>query len=477
MATASDTIRRWRYDPVSFVRENFGVEPDIWQVQALKSLKPHGVNRLCMKACAGPGKTAVLAWIGWWFLSCFGEIKKHPKGAAVATTADNLKDNLWPELQKWRSHSRFLQAAFEYQKERIFARENPDTWFLSARSFSRTADPEEQGRSLSGLHSEYPFVLIDESGDIAPAIGRAAEQAMGNCKTGMTAQAGNPTSLEGLLYDSCVKNRDKWNITTITADPDDASRSPRISLEWAADQIKQYGRENPWVMAYILGLFPPGNVNALLSADQVEAAIGRHLRTDQYDFAPRILGVDVARFGNDRTVLFPRQGLAAQMPIIMRSQRSDEVGARAAVKAQEWDADAICVDGSGGYGGGVCDYLYRANLSPHEISFSGAASNSRFFNKRSEMWWEMAEWVKANGSLPQVPELVRELTAPTYWLQNGKLRLEEKDQIKARLGYSPDLADSLALTFSVQMLRKGRQLGGQRTVNVCQTEFDPYAVR
>lgn len=474
---ASDTIRRWRLDPVGFVRENFLTEPDVWQAQALRLLKPTGINRLCMKACAGPGKTAGLAWIGWWFLTCFADKGQHPKGAAVATTASNLADNLWPELQKWRSRSRFLMTAFEYQKSRIFAVDHPDTWFLSARSFSRTADADEQGRSLSGLHSEFPFVLIDESGDIAPAVGRAAEQAMGNCRTGLIAQAGNPTSAEGLLYDSSVTNRAKWQVVTITADPDDPARSPRVSSEWAGDQIRQYGRENPWVMAYILGLFPPGNVNALLSANQVEAAIGRHLHPDQYDFAPRILGVDVARFGNDRTVIFPRQGLAAQMPIILRSQRSDEVGARVAVTAHEWDADGICVDGSGGYGGGVCDYLFRANFHPHEISFSATASKPRFFNRRSEMWWEMAEWVKSNGSLPQVPELVRELSAPTYWLEKGKLRLEEKDQIKARLGYSPDLADALCLTFAVQIQRKGRQIAGRRNSNMCQTEFDPYALK
>jgi hypothetical protein len=93
------------------------------------------------------------------------------------------------------------------------------------------------------------------------------------------------------------------------------------------------------------------------------------------------------------------------------------------------------------------------------------------------MWWEMAEWVKAGGSLPQIPELARELSAPTYWLQGGKLRLEEKDQIKSRLGWSPDIADALALTFAVKMLRKGRTLAGAQRVAVSQIDFDPYAVR
>ena len=395
----------------------------------------------------------------------------------MATTADNLKDNLWPELSKWRQRSKFLQFAFEYQKERIFAKDHPDTWFLSARSFSKSANGDEQGRSLSGLHSEFPFVLIDESGDISPSVGRAAEQAMGNCRAGLIVQAGNPVSMEGLLYESAVTRREKWHVVTITADPDDPKRSPRVDLAWAREQIETHGRDNPWVMAYILGLFPPGGVNALVSADEVERCFGRHLTPDQFDFAPKVIGIDVARFGNDRTVLFPRQGLAGSAPVILRSQRTDEIGGRAAVMAHEFDADGLCVDGSGGYGGGVCDYLHRANYHPHEISFSGAASNARYFNTRSEMWWEMAEWVKAGGSLPQIPELARELSAPTYWLQGGKLRLEEKDQIKSRLGWSPDIADALALTFAVKMLRKGRTLAGAQRVAVSQIDFDPYAVR
>ena len=470
-----ETLGRWRSDPCSFVRENFGVEPDLWQVDALAKLNGKKIGRVCLKACAGPGKSAVLAWSGWWFLTCWGGVGEHPKGAAVATTADNLKDNLWPELAKWRNRSPFLQAAFEYQKERIFSKEHHETWFLSARSFSKTANADEQGRSLSGLHSEYPFVLIDESGDISPSIGRAAEQAMSNCKFGLVIQAGNPTSMEGLLYDSSVTNRDKWDVITITGDPDDPKRSPRIDKQWAIDEIARHGRTNPWVMAYILGLFPPSSINSLLAADEIEKAMGRHLRDSDFSFAPKMLGVDVARFGNDRSVIFPRQGLAAEEPIVMRSQRSDEVGGRVAVKARAYDADGICVDGSGGYGGGVCDYLKRANYEPHEISFSGTPNDPRFFNKRAEMYWDAAEWVKNGGSLPNMPELVREGSAPTYWLQNGKLRIEEKEQIKKRLGFSPDIWDALVLTFAVNVLRKGVTIAGTEHTNMSETEFDPYA--
>lgn len=471
--SAADTIRRWRSDPVEFVRANFQVEPDAWQVDALRSLTGGGVTRLCMKACAGPGKTAVLAWIGWWFLSCFGGIGEHPKGAAVATTADNLKDNLWPELAKWQARSPFLSAAFTWQKERIFANDHPETWFISARSFNKSASEQEQGRSLSGLHSEYPFVLIDESGDIAPSLGRAAEQAMGNCKRGLIAQAGNPTSQTGLLYDSAVTNRDRWRIVSITADPDDPKRTPRVDIAWARDQVQRFGRDNPWLMAYVLGLFPPSSFNSLIGASEVEAAHGRHLEAKDYEWAGRAIGVDVARFGDDRTTIWKRQGRVAWPPIVMQNARTDEIAARVATEAAGW-ADAIFVDGSGGYGGGVVDALRHAGHEPIEVSFSGSASDPRYFNRRSEMWWRMTEWTKGGGCLPPDPELVREMAEPTYWLQNGKLRLEEKEQIKSRLGRSPDKADGLALTFAVEVVKRPDLILPRRSDAGGRGEFDPF---
>jgi hypothetical protein len=446
---AAERIRQWRAQPVRFARECLGAEPDAWQARAMDAVSPEGPTRLALSACAGPGKSALLAWLGWWWLACHAEKGEHPKGIAVAASADNLATNLWPELAKWRARSPFLSQAFEWQKERIFAKDHAETWFLQARAFARSADPQEQGRILSGLHSRFPLVLIDESGDMAPSVGRAAEQALGGCRRGLVAQAGNPTSQSGLLYDSCVTRRDAWSVVRITADPDDPERTPRVDIAWAREQIRLYGRENPWVQAYILGLFPSGAMDALLSAEQVAESWKRAPREADYAHAPGILGCDVARFGDDRTVIVRRQGNICWEPITMRGAATDVVAGRLATLATEHGAEAIFVDGTGGYGAGVVDALRRTRHAPIEVAFSGAPIDERFFNKRSEMWWLMAEWVKKSGALPPgCTELLPELTAPTYWLQNGKLRLEEKDQIKKRLGRSPDVADALALTFA-----------------------------
>ncbi|HRB09632.1 MAG TPA: hypothetical protein PLH47_05610, partial [Ottowia sp.] len=302
VSKARERIRAWRRDPVQFARDCFGVEPDAWQVDAMRSLggDPNPARRLVMKACTGPGKSATLAWMGWHRLACFAGKGEHPKGAALSITADNLKDNLWAELAKWQSRSKFLTEAFEWTKERIYAKEHPETWFLSARSFAKDADAESIGRALSGLHSQYPFILLDETGDMPSAVGRAAAQIFtGSPADAAIIQAGNPTSTGGLLYESCMTAAHQWTVITITADPNDPKRTPRVSKEHAQEMIDTYGRDNPWVMATILGLFPPDGFNSLFGADEVDAAMKRFYRDDQLGNAAVILGGDVARQGDD----------------------------------------------------------------------------------------------------------------------------------------------------------------------------------
>lgn len=463
--SATETIREWRHDPVKFVRECFGVEPDLWQIDALRSIggEYNPKRRVCMKACTGPGKSAVMAWMGWHRLSCFAAKGEHPKGAALSITADNLKDNLWAELSKWQSRSPFLTAAFKWTKERIYANDHPETWFLSARSFAKDADAEAIGRALSGLHGQFPFILLDETGDMPVAVGKSAQQIFtGNPTDALIAQAGNPTSTSGLLYDSCTTAAASWSITTITADPADPKRTPRVSVEHAQEMIDTYGRDNPWVMATILGLFPPSGFNSLLSHEDVAAAMKRHIRPEDYQWAAKVLGVDVAREGDDKSVLFPRQGLAATQPQVMRNATSIEGAAAVAHLEDTQQIDGTFIDNTGGFGGGWIDKLRAPplNRSPQGIHFAGKATDPRYANIRAEMWFKMAEWIKGGGALPHIPEMIAELTTPTYSFQGDKLLLEPKEKIKARLGRSPDYADALALTFAYPVQKQLRNERG-----------------
>lgn len=459
MSDAAARIRRWREEPVTFVVDNFGVEPDAWQVDALSALggAPNPRRMLAMKACTGPGKSAVLSWIGWHRLACFAAPGEHPKGAALSATADNLRDNLWPELAKWQARSPFLSSAFKWTKQRIYALDHPETWFLAARSFAQDADEEAIGNALSGLHGQFPFVLLDETGGMPVAVGKKAQQIFtGNPTDALIAQAGNPTDMAGLLYDSCTTFAHLWRIITITADPDDPKRTPRVSIEHAREMIATYGRENPWVMATILGQFPASALNKLLGPQEVAEAMRRQPRDADWRRLARILGVDVARFGLDASVVAKRAGPVI-MPLQDRRNLSSIPGA--GWVASQFNgffddgtpgrADQIFVDETGGYGAGWIDQLRTMNYPVTGVVFSGAADDPRFYNKRAEMYWRLAEAIKSGGlCLPNDPLLAAELVAPRYWFHKDRMQLEDKEQIKATLGRSPDRADAVALTFA-----------------------------
>jgi hypothetical protein len=210
------------------VRENFGAEPDAWQVDGLNAfVSPDPKKqRIALQACAGPGKSTLMAWCAWIFMSCYAAKGSHPNAFAMSVNGDNLKDGLWKELAVWRELSPFLVREFEWTQTRIFHRQHAATWWMSARTFAKKADAASQGRTLSGLHAPYIAYFIDESGDIPPIVERAAEQGLSTGpKFGKIMQAGNPTSHDGMLYEAVNAQADMWHVIRITGDPDDPKRA------------------------------------------------------------------------------------------------------------------------------------------------------------------------------------------------------------------------------------------------------------
>lgn len=479
---AKQRLAEWRHDPVKMVREEFGEEPDLWQHRALAAFARQDKMRMrvALQACVGPGKTAVLAWMGLNFLACYAAPGRHPSGLCISISGDNLRDNLWKEFSVWRGRSQFFTQAFELTGTRLFAREHPQTWFLSARSWPQKADAEAQGRALSGLHSDFILYLLDESGDIPPAVLRSAEQGLSSCRWGRIVQAGNPTSHDGMLYHAATIQPHLWEVIRINGDPDDPERSPRIDLEWARQQIDLNGRTNPWVMAAILGQFPNTAVNALLGPDEVAVAMNRELRRDQYEMVQKRIGVDVARFGDDATILAPRQGLAVFNFVEMRKQDSTEVAARLMLGKQKFGSELELIDATGGHASGVIDACGLAGVHLHEVNFSGDADDPRYFNKRSEMAFRCAAAIKGGAALPKDPQLARELCATRYFYEKGKFRILEKDQIKKLLqGHSPDRADALWCTYAIvdmpARILNGVEIGGGVQQGSAKSDWDPFS--
>lgn len=475
--SAVESIRAWKLDPVKFVRDNFRVEPDAWQLDVLRAFNKN--PRLAMLASKGVGKTTILAWLCWYFLAT----RTHPKIAATSISADNLSDGLWSEMSKWQQKSEFLKAQFEWTKTRIFNKDAPETWWMSARTWPKGASSEQQANTLAGLHADNIMFVIDESGGVPSSVLAAAEAALANDlgDSGHDAkliQAGNPTHLSGPLYNAWGKDRHMWHITEINSDPDNPKRSPRVSIEWAKAQIEAFGRDNPWVLINVFGRFPPSSSNVLMGHDDVMEAMSRKLNKDDYMYSQKRLGIDVARFGDDSTIIFPRQGLQAHKWVVMRNARNNEIASRVIAAKNKWSGEVEYIDGTGGFGAGVVDIMIQRGFHPQEISFSSKPDNPKYYNKRAEMWFRMAEWVKRGGSLPKDEQLLKELTTPQYYFQNGKLILQPKEIIKAELGFSPDIADALALTFTDEERATGLgELGvlnrAEETRSTSYADYDP----
>lgn len=452
---AASKFNRWREHPAAFVREVFGAEPDPIQEQILEVF-PRS-PRIAMKASKGTGKTCCLAWLAWNFLLT----RPHPIIVATSISSDNLSDGLWTEMARWRNKSPLLREMFEWTKTKIFAKQHSDTWFMSARTWSKSADKAQQANTLAGIHADYVMFLIDESGGIPNAVMSSAEAILTSSftegKEAHLVQAGNPTHLEGPLYDACTRSKGQWKVFAMTGDPDNPGRSPRVPVEWARDQISKYGKDNPWVLVNVYGEFPPSSFNALIGPEELAEAVKRRYREPDYINHPMVLGIDVARYGDDSSILFPRQGLQAFTPFQYRNLDGTQGADITIRKWNELSVDGAFIDNTGGFGASWIDNLIRLGKSPIGIHFSQIPSDSQYFNKRAEMIFNCVDWIKRGGAIPDIPELINALTVTTYSFKGNQLIVEPKEDIKLKLGgTSPDYMDALCLTFAMPVEKQIR---------------------
>lgn len=439
------SLKNWRESPLLMVRELFDVEPDEWQAKVLELFRTS--PRIALLASKGVGKTTLLSWLVWNFMLT----RFNPKIACISIDSNNLRDNLWSELALWRSKSPLLQHFFEHTKTKIFSKQEgyEDIWFCSARSWKANGTSSEQASSLSGLHAGNIMFVIDESGAMPDGIMASAENALSTCEEGHIIQAGNPERLEGPLY-RAYKSKNNWLVVPVNGDPDNPQRSPRVSIEWARDQIREWGRENDFVKINVFGEFPNSSLNALIGPEEVEAAMARAYRETDIRNSAKVMGVDVARSElGDASVIAKRQGLQMMNFIKRRGIDSNQGASLVAREWDSWGADGVFIDASGGYGFGWIDQLSNLGKSAIGIQFSQTPHRADAFkNKRSEMAWDLVQWIKKGGALPQSTELMQALTRTTYSHDKDRFLLEPKDMVKAKIGFSPDEFDAAMLTFA-----------------------------
>lgn len=216
--------------------------------------------------------------------------------------------------------------------------------------------------------------------------------------------------------------------------------------------------------------------NALLGAEDVEKAVETVYNENDLLGAVKVMGVDVARFGGDRSAICCRHGLAV-MPVQTYKGLDTMTFAGVVIKAMnKFNPDAVFID-SGAMGAGVIDRIRQLGYHCIDVAFGGKATDdSRYVNKRTEMYFKLTEFIKKDsGAIPKDAVLQEELANVYYGFDNrGRLKLRSKEEIKEVLGRSPDMADALALTFAQPVARRQDYGLGNSTRAMCRTDYDVF---
>jgi hypothetical protein len=447
--------------------------PDEWQADILAAIRDGLMDageavRVAVASGHGIGKSALVVWLILWSLSTFADTR----GVVTANTGTQLKTKTWAEMAKWFpllicKHWFVLESTSIHSADV----EHERTWRFDVIPWSK-----QNSEAFAGLHNQGKRIMIvfDEASAIDDIIWEVSEGALTDKDTEMIWVAfGNPTRNTGRFADCFGRYRTKWIHRNV-----DSRLAKMTNKKQLQEWVDLYGEDSDFVKVRVRGVFPSASAMQLIPMDMVERGFerGREIDEFQYDFAARILGVDVARYGDDRSAIFLRQGLRAELLWQGMKVSTMELAALVASFEDQYKTTSTFIDA--GYGVGVIDKLRELGRGPLEIAFNSRPIDERFGNKRAEMWWGVKEWLALGGALPEMDierrkeiggDLRDDLIGPEYFFTPaGKIMLERKEDMKKRGMASPDLGDALALTFAAPV--KARAAGSRRAAGV--TNYD-----
>jgi hypothetical protein len=427
--------------------------PDDWQHDFLIELgrqvrernfdgvHPVAPIRMVVVSGHGVGKSVLCAWITHWIMST----RPRCRGTITANTFSQLSTKTWAAVQSW---GRLLinKHWFNFTGESMYFRGQKDSWLVSA-----AACKEENSESFAGQHASdsTSFYINDEASAIPEKIWEVEEGGLTDGEPIFIA-CGNPTRNTGKFQRISFGNeRDRWTRFSV-----DSRNSRFTNKQQIAEWIKDYGEDSDFVRVRVRGECPRVGSTQLIPNDVVAAC--RQFKA-AYSGAPKILSVDVARFGDDRSVVGLRCGRKFRILAKLRGVDTVQLAERVIGFIESEHVDATVVDGDG-LGAGTVDHLRHRGYRDSVFEFHGgqrAFDSDAYYNRRAEVWSQMGEWLKAGAEIPDDPELEVDLTAPQYgYSAKQQIQLEKKEDMKARGLASPDLGDCLAMSFSVTVRPK-----------------------
>jgi phage terminase large subunit len=434
-----DFVARYKSSPTLFVREVLQCEPDEWQAEFMDAIA-RGERRVSVVSGHGTGKSTAAAWISIWYILFHYPVKI----VITAPTASQLFDALFAEIRRQcGSLPPALAGLLEATSDRIVLKSSPTEAFISARTSSK-----DRPESLAGVHSDHVMLICDEASGIPEEVFESAAGSMSG-ENAVTILLGNPTRTSGLFFKSHHELKDRWWTRRVSC-----LTSPRVSKDFIADMAQRYGENSNAYRVRVLGEFPISEDDTLIGRGVVLDAMNRDITPSPT--TPEVWGLDVSRYGNDRTALCKRKG-----PVVreIRTWRGLDLMQTAGQVIAEYNAMPvdqrpveILVD-SIGIGAGLVDRLREVGLPVRGINVSESSSTlSNCYRLRDELWKNVKDWLeKRDCKLPNDEDLLTDLTSCRYSFNSqGKLRVESKDDLKRRGFRSPDLADSLCLSLSSQ---------------------------
>jgi hypothetical protein len=487
-------LAEYTNDPLGFVYYAFpwgeadgeldaATGPEPWQVVILTQLRDglcdlQGAIKLARTSGHGIGKSALVSWLILWAMSTF----EDTVGVVTANTENQLKTKTWVQLAKW--YNLFIgRDLFKLTATGFFSVDpnHEKTWRIDMVPWS-----ERNTEAFAGLHNQGKRILVifDEASAIPDTIWDVTEGALTDENTQIIwAVFGNPTRNTGRFRELFAggKFEHRWHSAAIDSREVSITNKKQIA-EWVAD----YGEDHDFVRVRVRGLFPRIDATSFISHATASEAVERELG---HVSGPVVLGVDVGRFGDDPSVIYPRRGRDAwSRPVeIIQGASTIQVAARVAAACLKYNAAAVFVD-AGGVGGGVVDRLRQMQIPVYEVDFGSKPdgvnpeSGRKYANKRAEIWDAMRMWLET-GSIPNIKTgdrvtLLDELVGPNFGMNSREeIQLEGKKEMRRRGVASPNVADALACTFAMPAIFGERTDSDDHLRPYIAPEHDPYTHR